>query len=66
MHFTIWKDISNKYKGNWIALTSDEKDVVASGKVASKVYKEARDKGIKVPILYKVPTISAPYIGRVW
>ena len=66
MELTIWKDLTKKYKGLWVALKGDEKTIVASGKDAKKVYKEAKDKGIDVPILYKVPSISAPYVGRVF
>ncbi len=62
---TNWKNLSERYKGLWVALKSDEKTVVASGKDAGKVYKIAQNKGVDIPILYKVPTISTPYIGRV-
>lgn len=65
MELTIWKDLADKYKGMWVALKSDEKTIIASGKDAKKVYKEARDMGIVAPILYKVPTVSAAYIGKV-
>ena len=65
MDLSIWKDLPRKYKGLWVAFKSDEKAIVATGKDAKKVYKEARDKGVDVPILYKVPTVSAPYVGRV-
>ena len=54
----------DKYKGLWVALEEDEKTIVASGKNAKKVYEKAVASGVSVPILYKVPTISASYIGR--
>ncbi|OGM30141.1 hypothetical protein A2630_02900 [Candidatus Woesebacteria bacterium RIFCSPHIGHO2_01_FULL_44_10] len=59
-----WTELSKKYKGLWVALKSDEKTVVASGKNAVKVYDEARKKGVKIPILYKVPTVSGIFVGQ--
>ena len=43
-----------KYKGKWVTL-SEENRVVSSGYNAKKVYKEAKEKGIEVPTLFKVP-----------
>ena len=59
-----WKDLTKKYKGLWIAFKKDEKTVVSAGKDAKRVYDEAREKGIEVPILYKVPSTSGLYVGR--
>jgi hypothetical protein len=53
-----WEEISVLYKGLWIALNKDEKSVASSGKDAKKVFEEAQKKGVKVPILYKVPMFS--------
>lgn len=60
-----WPNLFKEYKGNWVALKEDEETVVASGKSAKRVYEEAKEKGLKIPIMYKVPTILAPYIGNV-
>lgn len=59
-----WTDLSKKYKGHWIALKNDEKTVVASGKNAVRVYDEALKKGVEIPILYKVPTVSGIFVGQ--
>jgi len=50
-----WVNIYKKYKGKWIALTSDEKTVAASGNTAKIAFKKASEKGLKKPILSFVP-----------
>lgn len=60
-----WFNLFKEHKGEWVALKDDEETVVASGKSAQTVYKEARNRGVKIPIMYRVPTVSAPYIGNV-
>jgi len=52
-----------KFGGMWVALKPDTESVLASGKSAQKVYKEAQKKGTKIPTLFKVPTRYVPYIG---
>ena len=47
--------IYRKYKGKWVALTSDEKSVISSGKTAKEVYDQAHKKGFQEPILMTVP-----------
>lgn len=59
-----WKDLSKNYKGLWVALRQDEKTVLSSGKSAKKVYDQAKEKGVKVPILYKVPSATGLYVGQ--
>jgi len=60
----IW--IHQKYKGKWVALTSDEKSVVSSGKTAKEVYDQAHKKGFKEPILMKVPKAVVPLVGPIF
>lgn len=55
--------IHKKYKGKWVALTSDESTVVSSGKTAKEVYDDAQKKGFKIPILMKVPKDVVIYVG---
>lgn len=64
MKSATWKNLSKNYKGLWVALKKDEETVVSSGKNAKKVYEEAQKKGVKLPILYKVPVTSGFYVGR--
>jgi len=47
--------ICEKFKGKWVAL-SNKGEVIASGINAKKVFDEAKKKGYKIPILFKVPT----------
>ena len=59
------KDLTNiykNYKGKWVALTSSD-EVVASGKSIKVVVSKAEEKGVKKPILFKVPAKIVPYIG---
>ena len=57
--------IHKKYKGKWVALTSDEKTVISSGFTAKQVYDNAQSKGFKEPILMKVPKDVVIYVGFV-
>lgn len=58
-----WMTIYKKYKGKWIALKSDEKTVVASGKDAKTAYSRTVNRGLKNPILSYVPLKLIPRIG---
>jgi len=58
-----WTKIYEKYKGLWIALDEKEKKVIAFDKEAKKAFEKARKKGVKIPILFKVPTEIIPYVG---
>ena len=60
-----WTNIYKKYKGLWVALDKDETTVVSSSKDAKKAYREAVEKGVKVPILLNVPKENSFYIGGV-
>lgn len=58
-----WTKIYKKYKGLWVALDEKEKKVVAFDKEAKKAFEKAQRKGVKIPILFKVPTEIIPYVG---
>lgn len=58
-----WTKIYKKYKGLWVALKTDEKTVIASGKTAKEAWEKAREKGYKKPIMFRVPTAILPYVG---
>lgn len=58
-----WTENFKKYKGLWVAMKKDQVSVVASGKTAKGVLREARNRGLSRPILFKVPTQIIPYIG---
>ena len=58
-----WLKISEKYKGLWIALNEEESEVIAAAQEAQAVYEEAQKKGVKTPILFRVPEEAVNYIG---
>ena len=58
-----WTKIYKKYKGLWVALKSDEKTVIASGKTAKAVWDLAQKKGFTKPILTRMPDKLIPYVG---
>lgn len=55
--------IYKKHKGKWVALNDNYSNVVASGNTAPQVYKIAKQKGYKIPKLFKVPSNLTAYIG---
>lgn len=62
MKINLEKLIKN-YGGKWIALNKNLDKVVVSGNNAKKVFEKAKDKGYKIPTLFKVPTRLIAYIG---
>jgi hypothetical protein len=58
-----WTKIYKKYKGLWVVLDEKERKVVAFDKEAKKAFEKARKKGVKIPILFKVPSEIIPYVG---
>ena len=56
-------NIYKKYKSLRVALKSDEKTVVASGKTVKDVMTKSQKKGYEKPILFRVPAKIIPYIG---
>ena len=58
-----WTEICERYKGQWVALEDDEVTVIANGKTVMAVLEEAKKQGRDEPILFRVPTRIAPYVG---
>ena len=58
-----WTTIYKKHKGKWVALKSDEKTVIASGKTAKQVLATAKKKGYDHPILTKMPSSLVSLVG---
>ena len=58
-----WTQLYKKYKGLWVALKSDEKTVIASGKTAKEAWLNAQKKGFIKPILTRVPEKIISYVG---
>ena len=63
MKLIDWRDLSRNYKGLWVALDETEKNVVSSGKNVKTVYNKAIKDGIKIPILFKVPSEQVFFMG---
>jgi len=53
-----------KYQNMWVALvkTGDSEIIVASGEDAAIAMRNAKDKGVSEPILYRVPSFDVGYI----
>ncbi len=58
-----WTHIYKKYKGLWVALQSDEKTVISSGKTGKEAWDQALKKGFEKPILTKMPSKLSTFIG---
>ena len=61
-----WTNLQKKYKGLWVALKTDEKTVVASGKTARQAWDKARQRGYEKPILSRMPEKLVAYVGFGW
>jgi len=59
-----WTKIYKKYKGQWVALKSDEKTVVGHGKTARQAHTQAAKSGYVSPILTFFPSQLKTYIGK--
>lgn len=55
--------ILSKYKTGWIALTEDNKKIVANGKTLNEVLKKARKNGVDNPSVLKASPISSLLVG---
>ena len=58
-----WTKIQKKYKGMWVALAEDEETVLGAGKTARDALREAEKKGVKKPILNRMPETLTAFIG---
>lgn len=61
-----WTKLYKKYRGQWVALKADERTVVSSGKTAKEAWSGAQKKGLKNPILTRMPDRLVPYVGAGW
>jgi hypothetical protein len=56
-------DLFIEYKGKWVALNENESKLVGVGNSIKNVVKQAKKRGIKVPIVFKVPKRILPFVG---
>ena len=54
--------IIKKYRGYFVALSHDRKKVYGKGHTAEEAINEAKEKGIKEPIITKVPVENRNYL----
>ena len=54
--------ISRKYPGYFVALSYDRKKVFGKGHTPEEALSEAREKGVKDPILTKIPQENRSYL----
>lgn len=58
-----WITLYKKYKGQWVALKSDEKTVISSAKNAITAHEKALKKGFSRPYMTFIPTNIHPMVG---
>jgi len=58
-----WTQLFKKYKGQWVALKDDERTVITHAKALEDVIDKSSRLGFDNPLLFKVPTKIANYIG---
>lgn len=54
--------IIKKYRGYFVALSHNRKKVYGKGHTAEEAIKEAKEKGIKEPIITKIPSENRNYL----
>lgn len=55
--------VYQKYKGLWVALSSNENKVVGAGKTPKSAIEEAKKAGVTKPYLFKVPMKIFSYVS---
>jgi len=55
--------ILSKYKRGWLALTPDNRDLIARGKTLEEALKRAKQKGVENPSVLKVAPVENLFIG---
>lgn len=52
-----------KYKNGWIALSPDNKKLIATGKTLKEVLNESGKKGVSNPTVFKSATVKNLFAG---
>lgn len=55
--------LAKKHAGKWVALKSDRRSVVATGLTATQAWEAARRKGIRKPIVTRMPKEILSFVG---
>lgn len=56
-------EILKTYMGKWVALSKDERKVLASGELLKDVFEQVKKQGFEEPIFLKVPPAFLPFTG---
>ena len=62
MKYTNYHLLSKKYPDQWVAVESRSGKVVGASKSAKLAYEQSQTKGIKVPLMMKIPKEYGAYI----
>lgn len=62
MNFGLEKLIA-KHAGRWVAFEPKSSKIIAISSSAKKSLMVAQKKGVKIPILFKVPVELSPFVG---
>lgn len=62
MKATNLKLLSKKYPDQWVAVESRSGKVVGASRSAKVAYEQSQQKGIKVPLMMKIPKEYGTYI----
>ncbi len=57
-----WKLLAKKYPNRWVALDEKTGKVVGAGKTPKIAYDQSQQKGVKVPLVTKIPKEYGTYI----
>lgn len=56
-------EVQRKYPGKWIAFKEDLVTVAGVGRTPKEAVEKAKDIGVKIPYLLKIPRESLPYVA---
>ncbi len=56
--------ILSKYKTGWLALSSDNRRLIATGRTLKEALKKARERGVEDPSLLKAAPVGNLFVGQ--
>lgn len=56
--------IISKHKKGWLALSSDNRHLIATGKTLKEVLKKAKKEGVENPSVFKAAPVGRLFAGR--
>jgi hypothetical protein len=55
--------LAKKHRGKWLALKSDRRSVIATGTTPTQVWEAARRKGVRKPVITRMPNEVRSFVG---